>query len=307
MKLFVTIPAYNEAASIAAVIKSVPRKIPGISSVKVVVWSDGSTDKTVEVSKIAGADYVFSNKKNLGLARTFDLATAKAVRLGADIVVNTDADNQYDQSEIPKLLAPILNQVADIVNGDRRVETLSHMPATKKYGNMFGSWIIRLLSGLDINDASSGFRAYTADALKQLTIFSKHTYTHETLIQAAFGDLQVLEVPVTFRSRPGKAGSSRLVSNVFTHVSKSASTIIRTVLMYKALKVFVTLGAIELFFSLLLGARYLWIMFDGLGGSHIQSLILASMLFNMGLVSLLIGIISDLIAVNRKINAKLLK
>lgn len=307
MKLFVTIPAYNEAASIAAVIKSVPRKIPGISSVKVVVWSDGSTDKTVEVSKIAGADYVFSNKKNLGLARTFDLATAKAVRLGADIVVNTDADNQYDQSEIPKLLAPILNQVADIVNGDRRVETLSHMPATKKYGNMFGSWIIRLLSGLDINDASSGFRAYTADALKQLTIFSKHTYTHETLIQAAFGDLQVLEVPVTFRSRPGKAGSSRLVSNVFTHVSKSASTIIRTVLMYKALKVFVTLGTIELFFSLLLGARYLWIMFVGLGGSHVQSLILASMLFNMGLVSLLIGIISDLIAVNRKINAKLLK
>ena len=307
MKLFVTIPAYNEAASIAAVIKSIPRKIPGISSVKVVVWSDGSTDKTVEVSKIAGADYVFSNKKNLGLARTFDLATAKAVRLGADIVVNTDADNQYDQSEIPKLLAPILNQVADIVNGDRRVETLSHMPATKKYGNMFGSWIIRLLSGLDINDASSGFRAYTADALKQLTIFSKHTYTHETLIQAAFGDLQVLEVPVTFRSRPGKAGSSRLVSNVFTHVSKSASTIIRTVLMYKALKVFVTLGTIELFFSLLLGARYLWIMFVGLGGSHVQSLILASMLFNMGLVSLLIGIISDLIAVNRKINAKLLK
>ena len=151
---------------------------------------------------------------------------------------------------------------------------------------MFGSWIIRLLSGLDINDASNGFRTYTADALKQLTIFSKHTYTHETLIQAAFGDLQVPEVPVTFRSRPGKAGSSRLVSNVFTHVSKSASTIIRTVLMYKALKVFVTLGTIELFFSLLLGARYLWIMFVGLGGSHVQSLILASMLFNMGLVKL---------------------
>lgn len=307
MKLFVTIPALNESASISAVIKSIPRKIPGISSVKVMVWSDGSTDNTVEVAKAAGSDYVFSNKKNLGLARTFDLATARAVELGADIVVNTDADNQYDQAQMVSLTAPIVAGKADVVNGNRQVNTLAHMPSSKKYGNRLGSWTIRWLTGLNIQDASSGFRAYTAEAIRQLTIFSKHTYTHETLIQIAFGDLSIVEVPVTFKARPEKAGRSRLVSNIFTHISKSASTIIRTVLMYKALKVFVILGVIELSLALLLGARYLWIMFAGLGGSHIQSLILASMLFNMGLVSLLIGIISDLIAVNRKINAKLLK
>jgi len=163
-----------------------------------------------------------------------------------------------------------------------------------------GSWVIRWLTGLKIQDASSGFRAYTAEAIRKLTIFSKHTYTHETRIQIAFGDLHIIEVPVSFNARQSEAGPSRLVSNVLTHITKSGSTIIRTILMYKALKVFITMGAIELGLSLLLGLRYLWFMFNGLSGGHVQSLILASMLFNMGLVSILIGIIADLIAVNRK-------
>jgi len=300
MKLIVTIPAYNEAATIAQVIKSIPRKLLGITSVKVLVWSDGSIDDTVAKAKTAGADYVFANKKNLGLARTFDLATKKAVELGADIVVNTDADNQYDQSEIALLVAPLISETADVVNGNRQVESLTHMSNSKKYGNQLGSWVIRWLTGLKIQDASSGFRAYTAEAIRKLTIFSKHTYTHETLIQIAFGDLHIIEVPVSFNARQSEAGPSRLVSNVLTHITKSGSTIIRTILMYKALKVFITMGAIELGLSLLLGLRYLWFMFNGLSGGHVQSLILASMLFNMGLVSILIGIIADLIAVNRK-------
>lgn len=306
MKLIVTIPAYNEEATIDSVIASIPRKFKGIAKVEILVWSDGSADDTVLHAKKAGADHVFANKKNLGLARTFDLATAKAVELGADIIVNTDADNQYDQKEIPLLLAPILNGTADIVNGNRKVETLDHMPIAKKYGNILGSWTIRLLSGLKIQDASSGFRAYTAPAIKQLTILSRHTYTHETLIQAAFGDLQLVEVPVAFHARHDSAGQSRLVSNVFTHISKSASTIIRTLLIYKALRVFMTFGTLVLLLSMLLGLRYLLLLTMGNSGGHIQSLVLASMLFNLGLVIILVGVIADLIAVNRKMFAKML-
>jgi len=301
MHLMVTIPAFNEEETIGDVIKSVPKKLKGINKIEVLVWNDGSTDKTIEKAKQAGANYVFSSKKNLGLARTFDLATTKAVELGADIIVNTDADNQYDQAEISKLIAPILAGKADVVNGDRQVETLDHMPASKKFGNLVGSWVIRKLTGQNIQDASSGFRVYTAQAIKELTIFSKHTYTHETLVQIAFSDLAITEVPVTFRARLGGSSNSRLIKGVFSHIFKSGSTIIRTLLMFKALRVFVSLGLMSLFLAALLGVRFLWYFFLEESAGHIQSLILASMLFNLGLLTMFVGVIADLIAINRKI------
>ena len=294
MYLIVTIPAFNEEATIDKVIKSIPKRIKDIKKVKVLVWDDGSTDKTAQVAKKAGADFIFSSKKNLGLARTFDLATSKAIELGADIIVNTDADNQYDQAEIPKLIKPILAGKADVVNGNRQVEKLDHMPTTKKIGNMLGSWVIRLLTGLKIQDASSGFRAYTREAIENLSIFSRHTYTHETLVQIAFSDLAIREINVSFRKRDGGSGNSRLIKGVVSHIVKSGSTIVRTVLMYKALKVFVIFGIMEMLGASALAMRFLFFYIQGSGSGHVQSLILSSMLFNLSLITILLGFISDL-------------
>lgn len=298
MYLIVTIPAFNEEATIDKVIKSIPKRIPGIKKVKVLVWDDGSTDKTAQIAKKAGADFIFFSKKNLGLARTFDLATTKAVELGADIIVNTDADNQYDQAEIPKLIKPILAGKADVVNGNRQVEKLDHMPSAKKFGNMLGSWVIRLLTGLRIQDASSGFRAYTRGAIKSLTIFSNHTYTHETLIQASYKGLLVTETIVKFKKR--RQGQSKLITSVWSHIKKSSSTIVRTILMYKAFKLLVGLGILIILIGFLGIARFLYFYLYGDGSGHVQSLIMSSIFISVGFNTLLLGVIADLIGVNRE-------
>lgn len=298
MKLFVIIPAYNEAKTISKVIQSIPKKIKGIKTIRTLVWSDGSSDQTVAIAKQAGADFIFESKRNLGLAKTFNLASKKAVELGADIVVNTDGDNQYDQQEIPLLLEPILQGQADIVNGDRQVNKLEHMPWPKKYGNQLGSFVIRLLTGLKLNDASSGFRAYTKEAIESFNILSSHTYTHETIIQAVFKDLTIAEVPVTFKKRT--TGGSRLISNVWSHIKKSGATIIRTILMYKAFKYLLTLGLIIMAIGMCGVLRFLYFVFQGSGGGHIQSLIIASIFISIGFNTILMGVVADLISINRK-------
>ena len=297
MILFVTIPAYNEAKTITEVIKSIPKKIKGIKTVKILVWSDGSTDQTVALAKKAGADFVFASKRNLGLAKTFDLATKKAVELGANIVVNTDADNQYDQKQIPLLLEPILQNRADIVNGDRQVAKLAHMSWPKKYGNQLGSWIIRLLTGIKISDASSGFRSYTKEAINSFNLISSHTYTHETLIQAVFKDLTIKEMPITFKQRT--SGGSRLIGSVWSHIKKSGSTIVRTILMYKAFKYLLSLGLLIMAIGIFGVCRFLYFVFQGNGGGHIQSLIISSIFLSIGFNTILMGVIADLISINR--------
>lgn len=299
--LFVTIPAYNEEATIGQVISSIPRKIAGVSSVKVLVWDDGSEDGTAQAAKKAGADFIFANKRNLGLAQTFDLATKKAVNLGAEIVVNTDADNQYNQQEIPQLISPILSGEYDVINGDRQVEHLTHMPAAKKYGNLMGSFVIRKLTNADIRDASSGFRAYTAHAIQSLAIFSNHTYTHETLIQLTFSPLRVGEIPVSFHARAQNNGGSRLIKSVPSHIVKSAVTIIRSVLMYKPLPFLLTLGSIELLIAFLITLRFLILFLFVDGDGHVQSLILASMIFMLGLITIMIAFLADLVSINRQL------
>lgn len=298
-KLIVTIPAYNEAKTITDVIKSVPRKIKGIDKVEILVISDGSKDNTEEVAKKAGADHVVRNKKNLGLAKTFDKALRTAVDLGADIIVNTDADNQYDQAQIVDLIQPILDGKADMVMGDRQVPKLEWMVPQKKYGNMLGSWFVSSVSGIDFNDASSGFRAFTRECARSFTLLAAHTYTHETILQAAQKDLVVVEVPITFRRRT--EGQSRLISNVFTHVKRSLATISRSIMMYNAFRVLTRIGTTLIVIGGLIGIRFLYFFMKGLGNGHVQSLILASMLVIVGFNTIFLGVLADLISHNRKI------
>lgn len=298
MNLFITIPAYNEEKTIAQVIESIPKKIKGIKKVEVLVWDDGSTDKTMAVAKKAKANHIFSNKKNLGLAKTFDRATKKAVELGADIVVNTDADNQYDQKEIVKLIKPILDNKADMVNGDRQVHTLPHMPWQKKYGNILGSWTIRMLSGVKLNDASSGFRAYNKEAILSFDLLSSHTYTHETIIQAAFKDLMIYEIPVTFKKRG--EGKSKLISSVWGHIKKSGITITRTILMYKSFQIIFSIGLILILIGLVGLSRFLFFFFILGNDSKIYSLLFSMLFFLFGTNLIAIGLLSDQISSIRK-------
>ena len=301
MKLIVTIPAYNEEKSVVAVIKSIPRKIKGVTKVQVLVVDDGSSDKTAQNAKKAGADFVYSHKRNLGLAKTFKDALQYALEQNADIIVNTDADNQYDQKEIAKLIAPVVSGKADMVSGDRQVETLDHMPWQKKYGNIAGSWFIRFMTNMKIADASSGFRAYSRDCAAHLSIISDHTYTHETLIDAYYKGMVVMEVPVTFKKRPH--GQSRLISKgVLSHIMKSGATIIRTVLLYRALRVFSIIGGIMGALGLFGLLRYLYFaLIEGDPAGHVQSLVISSVFISTSIMLVVLGFIADILAANRRL------
>lgn len=296
-RLVVQIPAYNEQDSIASVIKSIPKKIAGISSIKILVIDDGSTDNTAKEAKKAGADYVLKNVRNSGLAFTFQKGINKALSLGAEIIVNTDADNQYDQGEIPKLIEPILRGMADIVSGNRQIENLSHMQFSKKYGNILGSKLVKLCAGYDIKDASSGFRAFSREAALRLFVTSKHTYTHETLIQASKKNLKVIEIPVEFRKREGE---SKLIKSVYGHIKKSTATITRSTLMYNSMKALGYLGFTLLIIGLIPMIRWFWLSYIvKAAGQHIQSLLIGILLIITGGLCILLGFISDLIAINR--------
>ena len=303
MKLLIIIPAKNEERSIAQVIKSIPKSIDKISSVQIIVINDGSSDNTAAAAKDAGAK-VITNKKCLGLARSFSRGLSAALKAGADIIVNTDGDNQYDQAEIPKLIKPILNNKADMVIGDRQVKSLEFMKAGNKYGNLLGSWVLRKLTNTKVNDASSGFRAWSREAALQLNINSSHTYTHESIIQAAIKNLVIKNVPISFRER--QTGSSRLISGLFTHIKRSLLTIIRAILMYKPLSAMLYFGAIIALPGLLLGLRFLYFYSSGQGTGKIQSLILAVLLIMIGFFISVLGLLGDLISCNRKLNEEIL-
>lgn len=298
-KIIVMIPAYNEEKTISKVIKEIPRKINDTGFVEILVIDDGSTDKTIEVSLNAGADYILKNPKNLGLAQTFQKGMDKAVELGADIIVNTDADFQYNQQEIPKLIRPILYGEADIVSGNRQVEELDHMKPSKKYGNILGTKVVKWCADYEIKDASSGFRAYSREAALRLFVISKHTYTHETLIQAKHKNLRVVEVPVEFRKR--EIGESKLIKTVFSHIKKSMATIVRNTLMYNSMKVLGYLGAIMIILGLIPMFRWLYLTYIIKEvGQHIQSLLFGLLFIFIGTLIILLGFISDLIAINRR-------
>jgi len=303
MKLLIIIPAKNEEETIAQVIKSIPGDIEGVSNIQVLVINDGSSDNTAVVAKDAGAK-VITNKKCLGLARSFSRGLSAALFAGADIIVNTDGDNQYDQAEIPKLIKPILDGQADMVIGDRQVKNLSFMKAGNKYGNLLGSWVLRKLTGVQVSDASSGFRAFSREAALRLNISSNHTYTHESIIQAAIKNLSLRDIPISFRER--QVGSSRLISSLLSHIKRSILTIIRTILMYKPLSAMLCIGTIIALPGFLLGLRFLYFYSSGQGTGKVQSLILAALLIMIGFFISVLGLLGDLIAHNRKLNEEIL-
>lgn len=303
MKLIVIIPAYNEEATIADVIAEIPRKIEGISAVEVLVLDDGSQDATALVSRKAGADYVISHKKNKGLAQTFRDALDAALAQDADIIVNTDADNHYDQSKIPNLIQPILDGKADMVIGSRKVSELSDMRWVNKYGNILGSFLTTKLAGLPPLDVSTGFRAYTQDVALRLFVYSNHTYTHTTLLSAHDQRLIIAEVPLKARkvTRP-----SRLIPSVPHFIWNAGTVIIRNIVLFRPLRFFGLLGAAIFFFGFLFVVRFLYLYFTGDGTGHVQSLVLAGVLMIIGFQTIVMGLLGSSIGWSRRVMEEIL-
>jgi len=298
MKLIVQIPCYNEEETLPETVRDIPRLIEGIDEVEILVIDDGSTDKTIEVAKSAGVDHIVKNTCNKGLARTFLVGLDASLRLGADIIVNTDGDNQYKGQDIPKLIAPILKGQADIVIGNRQTDKIPHFSSTKKKLQKFGSFVVRILSKTDVPDAVSGFRAFSREAAMQMNIVSYFSYTIETVIQAGKKDLAVTNVPVG--TNP-KTRESRLFQSIPKFLEHSLTTMIRTYAMYKPLRLFFYIGCLCVFGGLIPSIRFLFYYFMGEGGGHIQSLILAAILFIIGFQVFMIGLVADVISFNRKL------
>ncbi|MBI4210227.1 MAG: glycosyltransferase family 2 protein [Candidatus Diapherotrites archaeon] len=292
MKLVITIPAYNEEKTIGAVIREIPGKIAGVGKAEVLVIDDGSTDSTAEAAMREGAK-VMRNITNKGLAFSFARGLEEALGMGADIIVNTDADFQYDQSEIPALVKPILEGRADIVLGSRFKGRIEYMPAQKYWGNKAMSFMVRFLTGLAISDAQTGFRAFSRDAALKVNIFSGYTYTQETILEAWEKGLTIIEVPVTFRKRDGP---SRLISSIFVYARRAGFTVFETYLNYKPLKVFLSIGAVLIVAGLALGLRVLvHFLNTGLVEPYLPSAILSSMLVIVGLQVSVIGLAAKML------------
>jgi len=298
MKLIIQIPCYNEEDTLPETVRDIPRLIEGIDQVEILVIDDGSTDKTIEVAKVAGVDHIVKNTCNKGLARTFLVGLDASLRLGADIIVNTDGDNQYKGQDIPKLIAPILKGEADIVIGDRQTDKIPHFSSTKKKLQKFGSFVVRILSKTDVPDAVSGFRAFSREAAMQMNIVSYFSYTIETVIQAGKKDLAVTNVPVG--TNP-KTRESRLFQSIPKFLEHSLTTMIRTYAMYKPLRLFFYIGCLCVLGGLIPSIRFVFYYFIGEGSGHIQSLILAAILFIIGFQVFMIGLVADVISFNRKL------
>lgn len=298
MKLIIQIPCYNEADYLPSTLKDLPKEIEGIDKVEVLIVDDGSTDGTADIAVKNGVEHIVRFKKNRGLAAAFSAGLQASLRLGADIIVNTDADNQYKGSEIPKLIAPILKGEADIVVGDRQPQTIPHFSWTKKKLQKLGSSLVKILSKTKIPDATSGFRAISREAALKMNVLSNFSYTLETLIQAGKMNLAVKSVPIKTNEMARK---SRLFKNMFTFLKNSASTIIRTYAMHEPLKIFLTLAAVFFILGLIPVARFLIFYFSGNPRGFIQSLILSAILLILGFLMVVIAILSDLISSNRKL------
>jgi glycosyltransferase involved in cell wall biosynthesis len=304
MKLIIQIPCYNEEQTLPQTLQDLPREIEGIDSIEWLVIDDGSTDKTAEAARSLGVDHVIRLVRNRGLAQAFLSGLDAALRLDADIVVNTDADNQYRGEDVERLVRPILEGRADIVVGDRNVAKLAHFSPSKRLLQRTGSWIVQRAAGVNIPDATSGFRALTREAALRTLVMSQYSYTLETLIQAGARQMVVEYVPV--RTNP-QTRPSRLMRSLPEYLTQSSLTIVRTYSMYRPLRIFLGLGGIMFLSGLLLGLRFLYyfIVNNGAAG-HIQSLILAAILLIVGFQVCLIGMTADLIGFNRKILEEIL-
>jgi glycosyltransferase involved in cell wall biosynthesis len=298
VKLIIQIPCYNEEATLALTLADLPRSLPGVDTIEYLVVDDGSKDRTVQVARDLGIHHIVCHRRNRGLAAAFTTGMEAALAAGADIIVNTDADNQYCGQDVAGLVEPILAGQADIVIGDRGVAAHEYFSPIKRVLQRLGSAVVQRAAGIPIPDATSGFRAFTREAALHLTVLSDYTYTLETLIQAGARKMAVVFVPI--RTNP-QTRRSRLIRNLPSFISLSAVTILRFYVMYRPLRVFLTVGGILLLLALIPGLRFIF-LFWGSGGAagHIQSLILAAILAIVGFQVCLIGLVADLVRMNRK-------
>ncbi|MCZ6863356.1 MAG: glycosyltransferase family 2 protein [Alphaproteobacteria bacterium] len=298
MKLIIQIPCLNEAETLGIALKALPREVPGFDSVEWLVIDDGSTDGTAEVARALGADHVVRHTRNRGLARAFMTGIDACLKLGADVIVNTDADNQYNADDIPKLVGPVAAGEADIVVGARPIEAMTQFSPTKKILQRLGSWVVRITSKTDIADAPSGFRALSRAAAQRMVVFSEYSYTLETIIQAGQSNMAIISVPVGVNAELRK---SRLVRSIPAYIRHSVLTIVRIFVIYRPMKFFGALAAVLFGAGFLIGLRFVWFYVNGEGGGHVQSLILAGALLSMGFQTFLVAFLADLLAANRKL------
>lgn len=299
MKLIIQIPCYNEAETLAIALGALPRKVEGFDEVEWLIIDDGSKDNTVEVAKANGVDHIVRHTHNLGLAKGFMNGLRECLRQGADVIVNTDADNQYEAQDIPKLTKPILEHKAEYVIGARPISQTSHFSIAKKILQKLGSWAVRKVSNTDIPDAPSGFRAISKECAMQLNVYNNYTYTLETIIQAGHKNMAITSVPIRTNEdlRP-----SRLFSSIPSYINKSVITMLRIFVVYQPFKFFMTIAALLFGIGFLLGLRYLcYYFFTDEGSGHMQSVILSGILLGMGAQIAFIAFIADLLAVNRKL------
>ena len=296
MKLIIQIPCYNEAETLEVALNDLPKQIDGIDEIEYLIINDGSKDNTVEVAKNWGVHYVVNFKCNKGLAKGFMAGLDACLRQGADIIVNTDADNQYCGADIEKLVRPILDGKADIVIGERPIDDTEHFSPLKKKLQHIGSWTVRVASKTDVPDAPSGFRAYSRQAALKMNVVNEYTYTLETIVQAGRNKMAITSI----RTNP-ELRKSRLFNSMFGYIKKSMLTIIRAFMMYKPLRFFTIIGSTIFLIGLILGIRFLVFVFMGESGGHIQSLILSTTIFVLCFPTIISGLQADLIASNRKL------
>jgi glycosyltransferase involved in cell wall biosynthesis len=297
-KLIIQIPCLNEASTLPATLADLPRRIPGVDEVEVLVIDDGSRDSTAEVAIANGVDHIVRLKRNKGLAAAFQAGIDASLKAGADIIVNTDADNQYNGQEIPRLIEPLLRGEADICIGDRNIAEVEHMSWRKRQLQRLGSWLVRQVSNTTVPDTTSGFRAYTREAALRMTIVSEFSYTLESIIQAGKKRMAIAHVPVATNPRTRE---SRLFDSVFSYIKRSGATIVRIYTMYEPLKVFTYIGLSVFAAGFAVSLRFLYDYVTVGGFGHLQSLILSAVLMIVGFQVLLIGLLADAISANRKL------
>jgi glycosyltransferase involved in cell wall biosynthesis len=297
-KLIIQIPCYNEQATLATTLGHLPREVPGVEAVEWLVVDDGSTDGTAEIARSRGVDHIVRHPKNHGLARAFATGLEACLAQGADIIVNLDGDNQYCAECIGDLIRPILDGRAEIVVGARPIDGIDHFSRTKKALQKLGSWVVRRASGTDIRDAPSGFRAFSREAALRIRVYSRYTYTLETIIQAGQHGMSITWVPI--RTNPATR-PSRLVRSIPSYVSRSLVTIIRIFVVYRPFCFFLSIGLLVFLLGALIGVRFLWFYLTTGGSGHVQSLILASILLGMGFQTIMVAFLADLLSVNRRL------
>lgn len=298
MKLIIQIPCYNEAETLGIALNDLPASLEGIDEIEYLIINDGSRDATVEVAEKWGVHHIVSFKQNKGLAKGFMAGIDGCLRYGADIIVNTDADNQYCAEDIKKLILPILNGQADIVIGERPIDDTEHFTYMKKKLQHFGSWVVRKASNTNIPDAPSGFRAFSREAAMRINVVNDYTYTLETIVQAGREKIAITSVPIRTN---GELRPSRLFNSIWGYVKRSMLTILRAYMMYKPLKCFTYFAIPPIVLGVAIGIRFLVYYMHGQGGGHVQSLILACALTIIGFLTFMIGLLADVLAANRKI------